>query len=154
MSQAHLVIAQLIVSLLMTGVIWVVQLVIYPLFQEYGKRAEKHDDNLVVVKRELQWLHDCYTPKISLVVIPLMFSELGLAVYHTITKPSPFSFVGLSLVVGSWLSTFFLSVPLHQRIAESQDFKSTVLLVRTNWPRVLLWTGRSTFLLWWGATLQ
>ena len=139
----NLVTAQLLVCLLMTGVIWTVQLVIYPLFATF-----KSNEALVE-------FHTHYTPKISYVVIPLMFSELGMALAHVVLDFHWRPVVGLALVLGNWLSTFFISVPLHQKIADSGDFsvthKSAQLLTPTNWPRTILWSLRSVFLYLWAS---
>ena len=141
---------QLAVCLMMTGVIWTVQLVIYPLFSVYNARSV-HKEN---TESELMWLHENYTPRISYVVIPLMFSELGLSLFHAFKWPSLLGFIGLALVLGNWLCTFFISVPHHQKVAASGDLDSAKRLVSTNWPRTFLWSLRSVFLVYWVSQLQ
>lgn len=50
----------------------------------------------------------------------------------------------LSLI---WLSTFFLSVPLHNSLSQKQDLIIIKKLVATNWVRTVLWTARLLLLL-------
>lgn len=150
-SQQNLIFYQLIITAMMVGVIWTVQLVIYPLFSAYQNHHHTKEENS---KEELGWLHTQYTPKISYVVIPLMFSELFFGLYHTYRFPSFFAFIGLALIAGNWLCTFFLSVPLHQKVADSHDLKAAHRLVVTNWPRTILWSGRCLFLAYWLVSLQ
>jgi hypothetical protein len=48
----------------------------------------------------------------------------------------------LAMVLLAWGVTFKFSVPLHRRITTGQDpVAAAQLLVRTNWPRTILWTA-------------
>lgn len=131
----NLILLQASVTLMMTGVIWMVQLVIYPIFTHYRGA-------------ELERLHVIYTPKISLIVIPLMFSELGLALLGLYLFPSLTELFLFLPVLGVWAITFFVSVPLHQLISDSQESEATLKLVKTNWLRTFLWSFRGVFLLY------
>jgi hypothetical protein len=45
----------------------------------------------------------------------------------------------LAIALGS---TIFLSVPLHEKMANSPSADIGAQLVRTNWPRTIAWTLR------------
>jgi hypothetical protein len=45
----------------------------------------------------------------------------------------------LAIALGS---TIFLSVPLHEKLANSPSADIGAQLVRTNWPRTIAWTLR------------
>ena len=108
--------------------IWLVQLVIYPSFAN------------IDANKLIHW-HGIYTFRVSFLIIPLMFAQLGLAVYFALNNPTFSSLSILVLIVSCWILTFVLSVPLHNKI-QSGDADSNTLkkLVTTNWPRTILWS--------------
>ena len=113
----------------MAVTIWLVQLIIYPGFTYLPK------DRLVA------W-HARYTRRISLVVVPLMTIQLGLLTVLAYAGAGPAVNGMLTMVLLCWGVTFKYSVPLHRRITKGDDPVSVVpLLVKTNWPRTVLWTS-------------
>ncbi|MGJ8641018.1 MAG: hypothetical protein ACSHYA_16625 [Opitutaceae bacterium] len=113
----------------MVVVLWLVQLIIYPSFL----RIEA--DKLV------DW-HKVYTFRVSFVIIPLMFGQMGLWLFSVYQAPNVTVVVGLLLVVICWILTFTISVPLHRKV-ERGEGSETVLraLIGTNWYRTVCWTG-------------
>ncbi len=108
--------------------IWMIQLVVYPSFLYYEK------DNLI------KW-HKHYTSRLSLIVIPLMFGQLILAVIQLVQFPAIETMVGLSLVIAVWISTFLLFVPIHNQIFKNNSTITLLKqLVKRNWLRTILWT--------------
>ena len=108
--------------------IWAVQLVIYPSFRYYSK------DNLVI------W-HRKYTQRVTLIVLPLMFSQLGLAGVQLFKVQNFYTISSIVIISVLWLLTFQLFVPLHQQIDRDEHNNSTTeRLVKFNWWRTLLWT--------------
>ncbi|QGJ70596.1 Hypothetical protein PBC10988_22930 [Planctomycetales bacterium 10988] len=137
----------LLTTTLMTGVIWIVQIVHYPLFSSVGESffpayALQHQS------------------KISPVVAPLMILELGTAVLMLLYPPKEISigwvWFGLALVGVIWISTFTLQVPIHGRLGERFDSSDHITLVLTNWIRTIAWTIRTGLLLWiaWESGLK
>lgn len=129
-------------TLLLTGIIWFVQVVHYPLFkradrERYGKFAADH------------------TRLTSYVVTPLMLAELGSAVALPFALPeyvhSDEAWVGLVLVAAVWVSTFVIQVPLHRRLASGYNTNAVRALVLTNWIRTIIWSGRTVLIVWWLA---
>ena len=108
--------------------IWMVQLIIYPGFSYYS------NSDL------LKW-HKFYTPKITIVVAPLMFIQMGIAIYLTVFEFSLPYLIYLILVLSSWISTFIYFVPLHRKIDGNTDIKiSAQKLATGNWVRTFQWT--------------
>ncbi|MCJ8275239.1 MAG: hypothetical protein HRT44_00125 [Bdellovibrionales bacterium] len=123
--------------LFMTGVIWIVQLVHYPSFA-------------YVASESFYNFNKFHQMSISLVVMPAMILELltGFALV-ALSPANAINVILLGLLLLIWLSTFFLSVPLHNSLM-NQGFDTKVIeqLVFTNWPRTILWSLRSTLLIY------
>ena len=129
-------ILELISTLMLTGLIWTIQVVHYPLFANVGMQ-------------EFQMYHRKHARNISGLVIPLMFAEL-IAVLWNIQNHSSialFPFVSASLLGIAWLSTFTLQVPIHRKLSTEATPASLRRLVRTNWLRTIAWSGRSVLLI-------
>jgi uncharacterized membrane protein len=126
---------QLILAAWMCGVIWLVQLVVYPQFARVGEA-------------EFAAYHRAHTSGIAGVVIPAMLLELGLAVAAWWQQRDAFTAVMLGLVVAIWAVTAACQVPLHQRLAKGRDAAAIRSLVRTNALRTGLWTARLAGCVW------
>ncbi len=127
---------ELFTTCAMAGVIWLVQLLVYPSF-------------LRVPAESRTSYHQHHMERIPFVVIPLMLAELGSGVLLTIevwpALPVARAFAMACLAV-IWISTFAIQVPLHQRIGRDGDERATRRLIRTNWIRTLAWTAKAVFL--------
>ena len=134
-----LLLALLLVTAAMTGVIWMVQLVTYPQF-------------LDVPSASFPEFHGRYTKRITLIVMPLMLLELGLSLFAAWhfreTDLRWLLFAGASLTVALWLITFLVQVPQHEML--SSGFSEPVIraLIAGNWMRTVLWTVRSALVGW------
>ncbi len=118
------------VTWFLTGLIWCVQLVHYPLFAHVG---EAH---FVAYERR-------HTTRITWLVLPTMGIEVGLALLLSWYAPSLWTMLGLLLLAAIWASTFLLQVPDHRVLAQRNDAKAIARLVRTNWLRTGSWTARA-----------
>lgn len=120
-------------TLYMTGLIWFVQLVHYPLMASVGK------DNYTTYQR----LHEQRT---TLAVAPAMLIEFATACYLALQTPDGMApwltWAGLTLVVLIWLSTALLQVPCHKQLGAGFHQTAHRRLVRTNWLRTGMWTAR------------
>lgn len=130
-----LLLLNLVLAAMLSGLIWLVQLVSYPAFLHVGA------DTSFGYQRH-------HTRNISWVVVPLMLAELLLAVWMLL---KPFSFDILSYLnyaaflclVIIWLATFGLAVPLHYRLSKEGYKRNTISrLVRINWIRTIGWSLR------------
>lgn len=124
----------------MTGVIWFVQLVHYPLMARVGT------DGFAAYEA----LHRRYT---GWVVGPPMLLEAATALALWWRRPSSAAWTaGLVLVAVIWLSTFLLQVPSHDRLSRGMDAAALGRLVNGNWIRTAAWTARAMLVMWWIAT--
>lgn len=118
----------------MTGVIWFVQLVHYPLLRFVGRENYER-------------YHRMHMRRTTWVVMPAMLLELLTAILLLTIRPPfismPLALIGLGLLILIWAATFFLQVPQHNRLEEGFNKRSYQLLVSTNWLRTLLWSFRA-----------
>ena len=125
-------------ALSMTGVIWFVHVVHYPLFERVEVEAFRR-------------YHADHTRTTAYVVVLPMVLELLTSVSLVVRRPSGtgplLAGLGLGLAVVSWATTFFCSVPAHNRLATGFDAGAHRWLVSTNSIRVLSWTSHSAVLL-------
>ena len=130
--------ANLFSTIFMCGVIWIVQLVHYPLFAKVGGELFRE-------------YHADHNTLISLIVVPAMLIELGASIFFIFDRPAQVTtievWVGLGLVLLAWGSTFFLSVPAHTLLASGFEAQAHTALVQTNWIRTFAWTAHSFVLL-------
>ncbi len=125
--------AQLAATLYMVGVIWMVQLVHYPLYNKVGREAfpeyeARHNDGM------------------TLVVGPAMLLEAATVVLLALVPNSRVSpaaaWLGAGLLAIIWLSTAFLQVPCHNRLVAGFDQATYERLVHSNWIRTIAWSLR------------
>lgn len=121
----------------MTGVIWVIQMVHYPIFDavDQGVNGERWRS-----------FGDRHRRTISLVVGPFMAVE-GLTGIWIVVDPPGSTGRLLPLVAGFLMAvaygvTAFVSVPLHDRLTDVFDDDAHQRLVSTNWLRTVAWTLR------------
>ena len=127
-------------TLFMTGLIWFVQVVHYPLFDGVGLA-----DFAIYEKR-----HSDLT---TYVVIVPMFVELITAALLVWQRPGFITgreaWVGLGLVGVIWLSTAVLQVPQHGVLGAGFDANAHSKLVVTNWLRTFAWSARALLMMLW-----
>lgn len=118
----------------MTGLIWFVQIVHYPLFAKVGAAAFK------------DYEHD-HQRKTTWVVAPVMLIEAAAATILVVplfsVADSRLAWLGLALLAVVWLSTFLVQVPLHAALERAPSRETMDRLVLTNWVRTAAWTARA-----------
>ena len=128
----------------MVGLIWLIQIVHYPLFSKVG------DEHFIEYSNDHQRL-------ITYIVLPLMFLELWTSVLLWTNRPDgisgPAVVTGIVLVAIIWAATFLLSVPQHSKLSDGFDATAHQLLVSTNWIRTIAWSLRGLLSAWmvWGT---
>ncbi|MEK7722746.1 MAG: hypothetical protein AAB336_00185 [Acidobacteriota bacterium] len=129
-----ILIVNLASTLYLTGVIWLIQLVQYPFFAQVGRE-------------NFQEYHASHTFWITPVVAPAMILELITSVFLILYPPENIDgkliWLALFLTLTVWLSTFFLQVPMHEKLAQGFDAEAHRFLVNSNWIRTIAWTLRS-----------
>ena len=117
----------------MAGVIWMVQLVHYPLFAftdraRFGAMATAHSERI-------RWI-----------VGPAMLIELGTALWLLARPPAgaprALLVAGLALLAVIWISTALLQGPDNGRLVAGFDADVHRRLVTTNWLRTIAWSTR------------
>lgn len=125
-------------TLLMTGVVWHMQVVHYPMFLDFKK-----EDGVRATEFHRQ--------RTGYLVMPVMVVEFVTAVLLTSSSwmmlYGNFLWLNLMLLVLIWAITFLRHVPRHKRLSESFEPDTVHALVRANWVRTLLWTLRSILLI-------
>jgi hypothetical protein len=135
-SDQGLVSANAVLALLLSGLIWTVQLVHYPLFALVGQG-------------EWPRFHRAHGWRVTLLVGWLMPLELVASLALAATgSPRWFVVLQLMLVVVIWLVTALAAVPLHRRLEQRHDPVAIAQLVGWNWIRTAAWTGRALLLGW------
>lgn len=131
--------AELFASLALTGLIWTIQLVHYPLFGRVGA------ENFMAYHAE-------HGRRITPLVAPLMLLEL-IASGARLFGPTPRleALGGFGLTVLVWASTALIQVPLHEALGRGAGDAAVRRLVRTNWIRTAAWTARAVLVLHWTA---
>lgn len=135
---AILLLAQAAATLFMTGLIWFVQIVHYPLFAQVGAAEFARYEQL-------------HSTRTTLVVGPVMLIEMAAAIGLLLvpsTAPRWMTWTGAALLILIWASTFLLSVPRHAELAAGFLPAAHRRLVLTNWIRTAAWTARGALALW------
>lgn len=140
-----LLIVHLVATTFMAGVIWFVQIVHYPLFSRVG-RAEFAD---------YEAAHQRLT---TFVVGPAMLVEALCAILLLFAAPAGvrpwMAWLGIALVALLWISTAFVQVPQHEKLAAGFDQAAYTRLVGSNWVRTMGWSARvmlAGWMLWLAA---
>ena len=118
---------RLMVDFGLVVLIWIVQLIIYPGFEKYSSQDL------------LKW-HNQYTKRIGIIVMPLMLSQMGLAIFQILYEPSVNLYLSGLAVLAVWLITFLYFVPAHNKISRGETDKILPDLSRVNWWRTMLWS--------------
>lgn len=126
--------AQLVVTLYLSGLIWCIQIVHYPLMSriESERFAEFHREHSHRIS--------------SIVIVPMVLElmlSLTLAACVPIGVAPALPSFGLVLTAIIWISTFGIQVPLHKKLGNGFDARAHRLLVRSNWVRTIAWSLRA-----------
>lgn len=137
------VLAQVVLTGVLCGLIWLVQVVLYPGFALVGPDA-------------FPAYHTAEVRRISWLVVPLMSLEGVLAVLTLVRAPrEPLAWIAGGLLGAVWLSTALLQVPLHERLSQVGLETATIeALVAGNVLRTAAWTLRLASLVVWLIRLR
>ena len=117
----------LVITVGLVVLIWIIQLVHYPSFAYYQENDFAKAMNF-------------HQSRITLIVLPLMMIEIAALSYLSWKVTDLFYLSMLAMVILIWVSTFFIQVPLHQKLLAGKDVTLITKLVSTNWIRTCLWT--------------
>jgi len=132
----------LLISWGLVVLIWIIQLVHYPSFHYID--AAKFID-----------FHNHHSKSITVIVMPLMLAELIISFYLGYKSGfAPIESIALLMVIGIWLSTFIIQIPLHDQLSVGNNTTVVNKLVTTNWIRTFLWSAKAILLTWGWTSLD
>ena len=129
-----ILLANFVATCLMTGVIWFVQWVHYPLLAK------------VPVDRAVETAINHQRRTGQVLAIPMAvegFTTLGLLIIRPESVHIFWPWFGAVLLAVALGSTVFVSVPLHAKMATNPTADVGQRLVVTNWPRTIAWSLRA-----------
>jgi len=134
-----ILLANITSTLFLVGLIWMVQIVHYPLFDDVG------EENYVSYQQRHQ-------SNITYIVGPVMLIEL-IAAFMLLWYPvegvsKSLVYCGIGLVLVIWLSTAFVQVPCHEKLVKGFDPAAYKWLVNSNWIRTIAWSVRGGLVTW------
>ena len=133
MNGSALLVVNLIATWYMVGLIWMVQIVHYNMFDRVGLE-------------QFQQYEADHNRLITPIVGVQMLFELATAVLLLFAAPDSFprwaAIVGLVLIGLIWISTVMLQIPCHTQLLSGFDEATYRRLVNSNWIRTGLWTVR------------
>ena len=128
-----------VVTYVMAGVMWFVQLAYYPNLAAVGEDA--------FVGYQRAHVRRITRPAWMLLSLELISGFL-LAVWGFEPVSAGLLFSNLALIVAIWCSTWFVQVPLHHRLEHAWDPQLHHRLVASNWFRTLIYTIRGLVVLY------
>jgi hypothetical protein len=133
---SNLVLSNLAATLFLTGVVWFLQVVQFPLLLHAGG-----NDFVAYVKAQRK--------RNTLLMALPMLVELITGVWLLVTPlPHRSVFHGVVLLAFIWLVTLGSIVPLNSRLTRGYDESTIRVLIRDNWIRTICWTARSSLMIW------
>ena len=123
----------LVATWYMVGLIWMVQIVHYAMFDRVGPdqfAAYEADHNRLI------------TPIVAVPMLLELVTGCWLCLRPPDGLPRSAAVAGLITIALIWITTAIFSVPYHQQLMNGFDAASHRGLVGTNWIRTLLWTAR------------
>ena len=121
----NLILFNFFISSFMLGLILTTQIVSYPMFL-------KAEENFSVY-------HMSYVNKISIIAAPFMIIELLLSLFFVFFIKSYIAVSTFLIMVLIFLCTFFIQVPIHEKLKNNFNISLCDKLIKTNWIRVFLW---------------
>ena len=116
----------IIFNSILVGVILMTQILSYPLLLKLG------------ISNFYNY-YNSYTKRISFIVIPLMIFEVLLSINLNITLNNFYLSASNILLFVVWGSTFFIQVPIHNKLSSNHSYVLINKLIYTNWIRTIAW---------------
>lgn len=138
MTQEIILILHTFTASFMMGVVWLVQVIHYPLYYRYDK------ENFVGTIRQ-------HLLRISIVTVPVMVLEMITGIWLVFNPPLGWVIIMrllLVLLLINWISTLSVQAKCHIKLLKGYDERTIRFLVLSNWIRTFSWTLRSILLFW------
>jgi len=131
---------QLLACAWMTGIIWVIQVVHYPMFaaisdDHFQDRMNRHTKTI--------------GPIVGLPMLIEVASGLALLYWPSPKLPEFWAFINIGLIALLFFATALFSIPAHRQLAlNGKDSMVIQKLISSNWIRTSVWTLRLLLLMW------
>ena len=126
------VLINIILNSILLGIILLTQFVNYPLFKK--------------INNDFVFYHADYTNRMSYVVAPIMTFELLTVTIIFFNNPiTNLTLIILLTTILIWVSTFFIQVPIHNKIGYKKDIHKINRLIKSNLIRTSLWSVKLIF---------
>lgn len=134
----HIAVTNFALTWFMVGLIWLIQIVNYPLFRFVEKKDfvnyhKSHVKRITPIVSSIMTLEACIA--VLLLMIPTNDTNKGLAL------------INLLFLAGIWLSTALLQLPMHNKLNILNNSRTINQLIISNWSRTVLWSLKG-FLGW------
>ena len=134
----HIAVTNFALTWFMVGLIWLIQIVNYPLFRFVEKKTfvnyhKSHVKRITPIVSSIMTLEACIA--VLLLMIPTNDTNKGLAL------------INLLFLAGIWLSTALLQLPMHNKLNILNNSRTINQLIISNWSRTVLWSLKG-FLGW------
>ena len=133
-----ILISNLVLSAFLTGLIWVIQVVHYPLF-------------LRIEPDEFRAYEQSHQKRISMIVAPVMIVDIILSLLLVFTNymenAQAYIIVAFALNLAVFASTLFIFSPIHQKLGNQYDNALIKKLISLNLMRTAMWTARTILLM-------
>ena len=124
----------IVINSILVGVILMTQILSYPLL-------------LKLTKSNFYVYYNSYTKRISFIVIPLMIFEVLLSFSLDFTFNNFYLLASNISLLIVWGSTFFIQVPIHNKLSFNYSRVLINKLIFTNWIRTIAWTSKLIILI-------
>lgn len=126
---------ELVTCALMTGLIWLIQIVHYPGFA-------------FVDSSKFINFHEFHSRRITWIVLPVMTTELLVGLWMVWSfKFSSASLLNAFGLLVIWTATAYIGGILHGRLAAGMDLQTIEQMVQWNWVRTIAWSFRLLLLM-------
>lgn len=139
-----ILIAHAAATLYMTGLIWFVQVVHYPLMAAVGREGFAAYESAHARLTTFVVAPGMLVEALCAGLLVLGLFEAGLPADRTPDRLTYWLILlGAAALLLVWATTFLVSVPLHGKLSAGFDARAHALLVNTNWIRTFLWSSRA-----------
>ena len=117
----------------MVGLIWLIQLVHYPLFNYVGieEFTVFHENHKILI-----------TPVVGIVMIVELVTSVILLFQNSCVTRNWLSIFGIILLGIIWFSTIYFQIPFHNTLSSKFNENTLIMLINTNWIRTICWSVR------------
>ena len=122
----------------MVGLIWLIQLVHYPLFNYVGieEFTVFHENHKILI-----------TPVVGIVMIVELVTSVILLFQNPCVTRNWLSIFGIILLGIIWFSTIYFQIPFHNTLSTKFNENTLIMLINTNWIRTICWSIRGVIVL-------